>query len=120
MTDQVGPLSRLDEPFVQTISLTDLIPFLRRSAWIGNSCPPQARVWLIHAFLARSVYPFPPTAALLDARRSRPTLRQLCGWESVFEPENTAARHGCTPNCARAMRCCRRKGNEARRARHFC
>ena len=56
LTEEVGPLSQLDEQFVQTISLTDLSPFLRRYAWIGNGCPPHARVWLIHAFLAKSVY----------------------------------------------------------------
>ena len=83
LTEEVGPLSLLDEQFVQTIALTDLSPFLRRYEWIGNGCPPHARVWLIHAFLAKSVYQFPTTAALLDALRSRPTLRQLCGWESV-------------------------------------
>ena len=32
LTEEVGPLSRLDEQFVQTISLTDLSPFLRREA----------------------------------------------------------------------------------------
>jgi hypothetical protein len=83
LTEELGPLSPLDEQFVQTISLTDLTPFLRQYEWIGNGCPPHARVWLIHAFLAKSVYQFPTTAALLDALRTRPLLRQLCGWESV-------------------------------------
>ena len=94
LTEEVGPLSRLDEQFVQTISRTDLSPFLRRYQWIGNGCPPHARVWLIHAFLAKSVYQFPTTAALLDALRTRPTLRQLCGWESVGDlpSESTFAR----------------------------
>ena len=41
LTEEVGPLSRLDEQFVQTISRTDLSPFLRRYQWIGNGCPPQ-------------------------------------------------------------------------------
>jgi hypothetical protein len=85
LTEELGPLSPLDEQFVQTISLTDLSPFLRRYEWIGNGCPPHARVWLIHAYLAKSVYQFPTTAALLDALRTRPRLRRLCGWESVSD-----------------------------------
>jgi hypothetical protein len=42
-------------------------------------------VWLAHAFIAKSVYQFPTTAALLDALRRRPTLRRLCGGERVGE-----------------------------------
>jgi hypothetical protein len=83
LEEEIGPLSPLDEQFGQVIALTDLGPLLRRYEWVGNGCPPHARVWLIHAFIAKSVYQFPTTGALIDALKSRPTLRRLCGWESV-------------------------------------
>lgn len=38
-----------------------------------------------HAFIAKHVYQFPTTSALIDALQSRPLLRQLCGWESPGE-----------------------------------
>ncbi len=40
---------------------------------------------LTHAFIAKHVYQFPTTGALLDALKSRLRLRQLCGWESAGE-----------------------------------
>jgi hypothetical protein len=83
LEEEIGPLSPLDEQFGQVIALTDLGSLLRRYEWVGNGCPPHARVWLLHAFIAKSVYQFPTTSALIDALRTRPTLRRLCGWESV-------------------------------------
>lgn len=83
--EELGALSEADRQFCQVISLTDLGRFTRAYAWCGNGAPPHARVWLAHAFIAKCVYQFPTTTALLDALRSRPTLRRLCGWESVGE-----------------------------------
>lgn len=85
LTEELGPLSELDEQFCQTVSVLDLGPLMRRFAWIGNGCPPHERTWLFHAFLAKSVYQFPTTEALRDALQTRPRLRQLCGWESAAE-----------------------------------
>jgi hypothetical protein len=67
------------------IALTNPGRFTVPFEWCGNGCPPHARVWLAQAFIAKSVYQLPTTTALLDALRSRPTLRQLCGWERVGE-----------------------------------
>ena len=85
LTEEIGPLSELDRQFCEVIALTNLGCFTGPFEWCGNGCPPHARIWLAHAFIAKSVYQLPTTTALLDALRSRPTLRQLCGWESVGE-----------------------------------
>lgn len=82
---ELGPLSALDEQFCAVISLTELGRFTRAYEWCGHGCPPCPRVWLAHAFIAKSVYQFPTTSALLDALQSRPLLRQLCGWDSAGE-----------------------------------
>jgi hypothetical protein len=85
LEDELGPLSELDRQFCEVIALTDLGRFTRPYEWCGNGAPPNARVWLMHAFIAKSVYQFPTTKALVEALRSRPMLRRLCGWESVGE-----------------------------------
>ncbi len=85
LTAELGPLSALDQQLCAVISLTDLGRFTRRYEWCGNGCPPCPRVWLVHAFIAKCVYQFPTTSALIDALKSRPLLRQLCGWESAGE-----------------------------------
>jgi Transposase DDE domain/Transposase domain (DUF772) len=83
LVDELGPLGERDQQFVQVVSLLPLGPLLSRYRWKGIGCPPHARVWLLHAFLAKTVYGFATTQLLLDALRSRPTLRRLCGWESA-------------------------------------
>ena len=85
LEEEIGALSDLDRQFCAVIALTDLGRFTTAYEWCGNGAPPHARVWLAHAFIAKSVDQFPTTTALLAARRSQPTLRRLCGWESVGE-----------------------------------
>src|ERR1039458_153884 len=85
LTAGLGALRALDQQFCEVISLTGLGRFTRRYEWCGNGCPPHQRTWLAHAFIAQHVYQFPTTGALLDALKSRPRLRQLCGWESAGE-----------------------------------
>ena len=87
---ELGPLSALDQQFCEVISLTALGRFTRRYDWCGNGAPPASRTWLAHAFIAKSVYQFPTTAALLDALQTRPLLRQLCGWDSAGEVPSEA------------------------------
>lgn len=82
---ELGALSALDQQFCEVISLTDLGRFTRPYEWCGNGAPPCPRIWLAHAFIAKHVYQFPTTSALIDALKSRPLLRQLCGWESPGE-----------------------------------
>jgi hypothetical protein len=53
--------------------------------WIGNGCPPKDRLALCKAFIAKAVWDFPTTRMLIDAVRHRPTLRRLCGWETLAE-----------------------------------
>jgi hypothetical protein len=85
LTTELGALRALDHQFCEVISLTNLGRFTRRYEWCGNGCPPCPRTWLAHAFIAKCVYQFPTTGALIDALKSRPWLRQLCGWESAGE-----------------------------------
>jgi len=51
--------------------------------WVGNGCPPSDRLALCKGFIAKAVWGFSTTRALIDALRFRPTLRRLCGWETV-------------------------------------
>jgi hypothetical protein len=82
LTEELGELSTLDQQFCEVISLAQLGRFTGSYEWCGEGRPPCARVWLAHAFIAKHVYQFPTTGALIEALRSRPTLRRLCGWES--------------------------------------
>ena len=85
LLEEVGELGDKDRQFVQVVSLLPLGPFMPRYDWCGIGCPPHERSWLLHAFIAKEVYQFSTREALVDALKARPTLRRLCGWESVSE-----------------------------------
>ena len=85
LVEEVGPLGEKDRQFIEVIALTPLGKFLEPYRWKGVGCPPRQRVWLIHAFIAKGVYQFGTTEALVDALKARPTLRRLCGYETVSD-----------------------------------
>ena len=85
LEEEVGALTEKDRQFVAVIGLLPLGKFLEPYRWQGLGCPPHERAWMVHAFIAKAVYEFVTTRALLDALAARPTLRRLCGWDSAQE-----------------------------------
>jgi hypothetical protein len=85
LTEELGSLTEKDIQFVEVVGLVPMGSFLEPYRWLGIGCPPHERAWLVHAFIAKAVYEFPTTRALLEALKARPTLRRLCGWESVSD-----------------------------------
>jgi hypothetical protein len=85
MTEELGELGEKDRQFVQVVALLPLGKFLEPYRWKGIGCPPYERAWLVHAFIAKGVYQFVTTEALVDALKARPTLRRLCGWENAHD-----------------------------------
>ncbi len=83
LQEELGPLTEKDNQFVEVMGLLPLGLFLEPYRWVGTGCPPHERAWLVHAFIAKAVYEFPTTRALLEALKARPALRRLCGWESA-------------------------------------
>lgn len=85
LAEELGDLGEKDQQFVQVMALLPLGRFLEPYRWRGLGCPPHERAWLVHAFIAKGVYQFATTEALVDSLKARPTLRRLCGWETVDE-----------------------------------
>ena len=81
LREELGALTDLDQRFVQVVSVLRLEPVLAPYQWAGVGRPPVARPALAMSFIAKAVYNFPTTRHLLDALRTRPTLRRLCGYE---------------------------------------
>jgi hypothetical protein len=85
LVEEFGSLTQKDRQLVEVMGLIPLESFLDPYRWCGIGCPPHERTWLLRAFIAKSIYEFPTTRALLEALSARPTLRRLCGWESAGE-----------------------------------
>ncbi len=68
---------------MRILELVEIQPFLAGQAWCGTGRPPHSRVALARAFIAKAVWNIPTTRGLIDYVSSSPSLRRLCGWNSV-------------------------------------
>jgi hypothetical protein len=83
LVEEVGELGEKDRQFIEVMAMLPLGALVERLAWQGIGRPPAERTWLLHSFIAKSVYQFATTEALVEALLARPTLRRLCGWDGV-------------------------------------
>ena len=83
LEDEIGELDEKHRQFVAVCELCSLQDHMATYQWIGNGCPPSDRLALCKAFIAKAVWDFSTTRDLIDAIRHRPTLRRLCGWETL-------------------------------------
>jgi hypothetical protein len=83
LEDELGELDEQHREFVAVCELCDPQSHMDAYRWLGNGCPPASRLAMCKAFIAKAVWDFPTTRDLLDAVRHRPTLRRLCGWETL-------------------------------------
>jgi transposase len=85
LEDMVGELSEKDRNFIKTCELCadamekEMAAYERKH--MGR--PPAERMAIAKAFIAKAVYGMPTTEGLIAYLNASPTLRRLCGWESV-------------------------------------
>ena len=80
-----APLGEKGELFVNVVELARLETFTDRFEGCGQGCPRKWRLPVLFSFVAKAVWNFPTTRALLDRLAHDPTLRRLCGWEKAGE-----------------------------------
>jgi len=90
LEDELGELDEKHKEFVTVCELCAPGAHMSAYAWVGNGRPPKSRLALWKAFVAKAVWDFPTTRDLIDAVRHRPTLRRLCGWETLGEVPSEA------------------------------
>ena len=90
LEDEIGELDEKQRLFVAVCELCAPQNHMGAYRWIGNGCPPHDRLALCKAFIAKAVWDFPTTRALIDAIRHWPALRRLCGWETLGEVPSEA------------------------------
>ena len=85
LDEELGQLTEQDRLFVRVLSLLPLTRLLEPYRWRGLGAPPKERAFIVQAFIAKAVYQYPTTRVLLNSLKANPTLRRLCGWDSVSE-----------------------------------
>ena len=91
LEEEIGPLSDKEQRFVQIVGLCHPERFMAPFQWalIGRKPEDLPAAWqagrlpLAKAFIAKAVWNFTTTRALLDYLENCPSLRRLCGWETV-------------------------------------
>lgn len=75
LEDEIGELDEKQRLFVAVCELCAPQDHMGAYRWIGNGCPPHDRLALCKAFIAKAVWDFPTTRALIDAIRYWPVVR---------------------------------------------
>jgi len=88
LREELGPMSERHERFVRALAILEMDGFV--TVRHGRGRPPHDRASMARAFLAKAVFNFPHTRALIDRLRVDVVLRRLCGWEVVGQiPDET-------------------------------
>ena len=83
LKEELGELSEHHEQFVRALALLQMDGFV--AVRHGRGRPAHDRAKVARAFLAKAVFHFPHTRALLDRLALDTVLRRLCGWETAAQ-----------------------------------
>lgn len=82
LEEELGPLSEKHQPVVAALSLSGMEGHVGGKRG-GRGRPAHDRLALARAFVAKAIFNFPTTEALMQALGSDAALRRICGWESA-------------------------------------
>ncbi len=82
LDEKLGPLEDRHREFVRLCAAVRAGFSAAQYEWRGNGRLPASRWSYFKAFLAKAVWNFRSTSALLEERSARPVLRRLCGFEN--------------------------------------
>jgi len=87
LEDMVGELTEKERKFIMVCELCveALETEMKAYEWKGQGRPPAERMAIAKSFIAKAVYGIATTEGLVEYLNGNPTLRRLCGWESVGE-----------------------------------
>ena len=85
LASELGELTEKQQEFVRICELCELEKHMGPYRWKNFGRKRKERLSLLKAFIAKAVHHFPTTRALIDYLQNSPTLRRLCGWETIGE-----------------------------------
>jgi hypothetical protein len=89
LEDELGELTGPAKRLVATLEMVPLARFVPcGQGWIGR--PSKDRLAIASAFIAKAIYGFATTRALLDALAHDAQLRKICGWTEAWQVPHEA------------------------------
>ena len=83
--DDIGELSEELKMFMEICELLIDERMFDKYRWCGNGRPPSSRISLFKAYILKAMRNYPYNKTLISAVKESPTIRRLCGWESVAD-----------------------------------
>ena len=83
--DDIGELSEELKMFMEICELLIDERMFDKYRWCGNGRPPSSRISMFKAYILKAMRNYPYTKTLISAVKESPTIRRLCGWESVAD-----------------------------------
>ena len=80
------PLTEKEQRLVSILEIIQVekcVPFSSANQWMGRKL--SERESIARSFVAKAVYGFPFTRSLIEALKTTPTLRRICGFERVSD-----------------------------------
>ena len=77
-------MTEKEEEFVRAAELAAIDSYLKPDKWVGNGRKPAGCKAIALAFIAKAIWDFPTTVAIIDYLKASRNLRRLCGWEPGF------------------------------------
>jgi hypothetical protein len=68
---------------LELIQIEKYVPWSARNQWMGRKL--SERESIARSFVAKAVYGYPFTRSLIEALKTTPTLRRICGFEGVSD-----------------------------------
>jgi hypothetical protein len=85
LEEEIGELSEKQKEFVRVVEAVDLSQYVGAFQWKGTGRKRENRLSILKAFVAKSVFGYRDTKAMLENLRCNPAVRRLCGWECGYE-----------------------------------
>ena len=83
LEEVLDPLTEKEKEFVRIAELAEVDKHIGPYRWVGNGRKPKDRKGMALAFIAKSIWNFPTSLALIEYLKASRNLRRLCGWEQV-------------------------------------
>jgi len=83
LNEVLDPLTEKEKEFVRVAELAEVDKHIGPYRWIGNGRKPKDRKGMALAFIAKTIWNFPTTLALIEFLKASKNLRRLCGFEQV-------------------------------------
>ena len=83
--DDIGNLGEDLMRFMQICEILINDEMFAKYRWCGNGRPPRSHASLFKAYILKAMRNYPYTTTLIAVIRESPTIRRLCGWESISD-----------------------------------